>query len=185
MPNTLISLSTPFWVDGLERTPIGPVSAAVTEMGLARLNFCSPQMLKQELNAHPVFDGQTRGGMLENVLDQIQAYFNKARESFDFPLDWRVFTEFQQQVLKATLAIPFGQVRTYQQLAAQIGKPQAARAVGNAEAHNLIPLVIPCHRVVNSTGGLHGYSAPGGLDTKAWLLRMEGHQVTNNQLQEI
>ncbi len=91
-----------------------------------------------------------------------------------FQIDWSVLTPFQQKVLQATLAIPYGQTRTYAEIAQQVGKPRAARAVGRAEATNPMPVVIPCHRVIGSDGKLHGYGAGEGLPTKAWLLELEG-----------
>jgi len=97
-------------------------------------------------------------------------------------VDWSNFSPFQLAALKATMKIPYGQVRTYSDIAAQIGRgPGAARAIGRAEATNPIPIVIPCHRVVGSDGDLRGYGAPGGKDTKAWLLRLEGHQLAQQQ----
>jgi methylated-DNA-[protein]-cysteine S-methyltransferase len=104
---------------------------------------------------------------------QIREYLAAQRLSFSLPIDWSVLTPFQEQVLRATCSIPRGETRSYAEIAAQIGKPNAPRAVGRAEASNPIPLVIPCHRVIGSDGRLHGYGAPGGLETKAWLLELE------------
>jgi methylated-DNA-[protein]-cysteine S-methyltransferase len=80
---------------------------------------------------------------------------------------------FQVQALQLTLNIPYGQTSTYKEIALRLGKPLSARAVGRAEATNPIPLVIPCHRVLGSDGGLHGYGGPGGIKLKAWLLALE------------
>ncbi len=82
-------------------------------------------------------------------------------------------TPFQLQVLHLTTHIPYGQTSTYKDIAIQVGKPNAARAVGRVEATNPIPLVIPCHRVLGSDGSLHGYGGPGGIKLKAWLLQLE------------
>jgi methylated-DNA-[protein]-cysteine S-methyltransferase len=76
-------------------------------------------------------------------------------------------------VLRITSQIPYGETRTYQEIAVQIGKQHAARAVGRVEATNPIPLIIPCHRVLGSDGTLHGYGGPGGIKLKAWLLDLE------------
>jgi methylated-DNA-[protein]-cysteine S-methyltransferase len=83
-------------------------------------------------------------------------------------------SEFQRRVLNIALKIPRGKVLTYGDVAKAIGKPQASRAVGQALGHNPVPIVIPCHRVLGADGSLHGYSAGGGLQTKAWLLQLEG-----------
>ena len=111
---------------------------------------------------------------LAKSLAQMVEYLDGARRDFDLQIDWSVLTPFQQSVLQATFAIPYGQTRTYAQIAQQVGNPRAARAVGRAEATNPMPVVIPCHRVVGTDGKLHGYGAGDGLKTKAWLLEMEG-----------
>jgi methylated-DNA-[protein]-cysteine S-methyltransferase len=89
-------------------------------------------------------------------------------------VDWSLLRPFQQSVLRATYAIPFGETRTYKEIAEQVGHPNAARAVGRAEATNPMPLVLPCHRVIGMDGKLHGYGMAEGLITKAWLLKLEG-----------
>jgi methylated-DNA-[protein]-cysteine S-methyltransferase len=88
-------------------------------------------------------------------------------------LDLSTRTKFQQQVLTFTSLIPYGRTSTYKDIALQVGKMNAARAVGRVEATNPIPLVIPCHRVLGSDGSLHGYGGPGGIKLKAWLLNLE------------
>jgi methylated-DNA-[protein]-cysteine S-methyltransferase len=107
---------------------------------------------------------------------QVEEYLNGQRDTFELDIDWALCTPFQRQVLEQHLAIPYGETRTYGQLAAQIGKPLAARAVGRAGATNPIPLIIPCHRVIGADGNLRGYGAPGGIQTKAWLLELEKRQ---------
>jgi methylated-DNA-[protein]-cysteine S-methyltransferase len=104
---------------------------------------------------------------------QVSQYLQGKRETFDIPIDWSVLTPFKEQALRATYAIPYGQVMTYGEIAQQLGNPRAARAVGRAEATNPMPLVIPCHRVIGADGELHGYGAGAGLETKAWLLELE------------
>jgi methylated-DNA-[protein]-cysteine S-methyltransferase len=83
-------------------------------------------------------------------------------------------TPFQQTALQAVFTIPYGRLRTYGPIAQEIGKTGAVRAVGRSNATNPRPIIVPCHRVLGADGKLHGCSAPGGLDTKAWLLRLEG-----------
>jgi methylated-DNA-[protein]-cysteine S-methyltransferase len=83
------------------------------------------------------------------------------------------FTPFQQRVYRAVMKIPFGEVMSYGGIARMIGQPEAARGIGGAMARNPLPIIIPCHRVVGSSGKLTGYSAPGGIASKSWLLEME------------
>jgi len=110
---------------------------------------------------------------IQEAARQVEAYLDGRRGGFDLPIDWGALTPFQQAALRATLAIPRGETRTYQQIAEQIGRPRAARAVGRAEATNPLPLVIPCHRVVGTDGSLHGYGFGKGLKTKTWLQELE------------
>ena len=111
--------------------------------------------------------------------DQIEAYLRGNLKQFDLPIDWSTSTAFQQQVLKETCKIAYGQVKTYADIANALGNPKAIRAVGGAVARNPMPLVIPCHRVVSLHGKLRGYSGRGGVQTKAWLLQMEGHLLVS------
>jgi methylated-DNA-[protein]-cysteine S-methyltransferase len=104
---------------------------------------------------------------------QIREYLAGERREFELDIDLSAMTAFQEAALRLTLAIPYGRVSTYSEIARQMGKPLAARAVGRAEATSPMPLVIPCHRVLGTDGGLHGYGAPGGVKTKAWLLELE------------
>ena len=106
-------------------------------------------------------------------LAHLREYFAGKRRAFPLEIAWNTLPPFQRAVLQATAAIPYGETRTYGQIAAAIGKPGAARAVGRALASNPMPIVIPCHRVVSADGRLHGYSGPGGLETKARLLALE------------
>jgi O-6-methylguanine DNA methyltransferase len=111
---------------------------------------------------------------VRNVAWQIRDYLRGQRRSFQIRIDWSMLrTSFQRRALTAVLSIPYGQTRSYKQIAAQIGRQRAVRAVGRANAANPLPLVIPCHRVVGADGDLRGYGGAGGIRTKAWLLRME------------
>ncbi|MEJ2759386.1 MAG: methylated-DNA--[protein]-cysteine S-methyltransferase [Anaerolineales bacterium] len=110
------------------------------------------------------------------VLAQVKAYLRGELMEFSTAIDWNRMTSFQTAVYRVVLAIPYGETRTYGQIAAQIGKPRAARAVGAANSANPLPLIIPCHRLVGTDGSLRGYSGVGGLKTKRWLLNLEkGH----------
>ena len=109
---------------------------------------------------------------------QLKQFFNQERKEFDLPL-LMVGTEFQKQVWKALLDIPFGETRTYQDLANILGNPKAIRAVASANGANAISIIIPCHRIIGSDGKLIGYA--GGLPAKKKLLELEGG-ITNAQL---
>lgn len=114
-------------------------------------------------------------GWLPNLQERIVAYFNG--ENVDFSVDPPILldhaTAFSRRVLNACRAIPFGQTRTYSDLAKQVGSPGAARAVGSVMASNPVPLIVPCHRVLRTDGGLGGFSAPGGTVAKRRLLELE------------
>jgi methylated-DNA-[protein]-cysteine S-methyltransferase len=163
------------WIGVLETSPLGTVWVAVTERGLAAVDFgVTRELFLQALYARGfgllVFD-QPRTA---KAVEQLGEYLLGERRVFDLPIDWSSLTPFQVRALQLTCAIPFGQVSTYGEIARQMGKPAAARAVGRAEATNPMPLVIPCHRVLGSDGALHGYGAGEGLKTKQWLLALEG-----------
>ena len=111
---------------------------------------------------------------LTNITRQLAEYLDGKRKKFEVKIDWSVLTPFQQTVLQAVRHIDYGRTQTYGDIARQLGKPKAARAVGRANATNPMPIIIPCHRVLGANGSLHGYSAPGGVETKARLLRLEG-----------
>jgi methylated-DNA-[protein]-cysteine S-methyltransferase len=104
------------------------------------------------------------------VVRQLTEYFAGSRREFDLPLDPQG-TEFQRRVLDQLLAIPYGETRSYRDIAIAIGNPRAVRAVGGANGSNPLPIVIPCHRVIGSSGDLTGFG--GGMDTKRYLLDLE------------
>ncbi|NLZ25982.1 MAG: methylated-DNA--[protein]-cysteine S-methyltransferase [Chloroflexi bacterium] len=113
---------------------------------------------------------------------QYKAYFAKKLKRFDLPLAMDGLSPFTQKVLKLLQDLPFGEICSYKELAIQAGKPDAARTVGGMMARNRWLIAIPCHRVLPVSGKIGMYSAPGGADTKAWLLRHEGHRVENDQI---
>lgn len=108
--------------------------------------------------------------ILRKTAGQLDEYFAGSRSQFDLELDFNG-TDFQRRVWEALLKIPFGETRTYRQIAESIGNPKAVRAVGAANGRNPISIVAPCHRVIGSTGALTGFA--GGLKTKEYLLRLE------------
>lgn len=146
-------------------TVIGPVYAAVNDWGVARVSLGLPIDL-------PAADGPAPA-LLQTVLDELREYFAGQRQVFDLPLDWRGMSPFDEAARRAAGAIPYGQTRTYGQLAVQLGRAGAARAVGRAMALNPLPLLIPCHRVLAADGRLRGFAAPDGVESKARLLKLE------------
>jgi methylated-DNA-[protein]-cysteine S-methyltransferase len=112
---------------------------------------------------------------LQAAARQLQEYFAVKRRAFDLPLNPQG-TEFQQRVWRELVQIPFGETRSYGQLAKLLGNPNGSRAVGLANGRNPIALIVPCHRVIGADGSLTGFG--GGLDRKEWLLSHEGHPGT-------
>ncbi len=112
--------------------------------------------------------------MLHKVKQQLEEYFAGQRQQFDLPLDFQG-TAFQQQVWQALLNIPYGETRSYKEIAVQLGNEKAVRAVGAANGKNPISIIAPCHRVIGSSGALVGFA--GGLDKKQILLNLEQSQI--------
>lgn len=119
----------------------------------------------------------TNGQVLMQAIQELDEYFDGKRTSFGIPLDLSHGTPFQQQVWQALLSIPYGQTISYATLAKQIGKPTAFRACANANGKNPISLIIPCHRVIASDGGLGGYT--GGIKIKQTLLAFESQDISD------
>lgn len=149
-------------------SPVGELTLVASEHGLAAVLWenddpkrvrLEPRVERQD---HPVLD---------EAGQQLGEYFAGQREAFDLPLDFKG-TDFQKSVWAALLTIPFGETRSYADIAGQIGKPSACRAVGAANGRNPISIIAPCHRVVGANGALTGFA--GGLDAKRYLLGLEG-----------
>ena len=148
------------------------IRLVATGAGICRLEFERPAGAPSGAARHggvPEAD-PVAGRLLAEAARQLEEYFAGRRRHFDLPLDV-TGTEFQRRVWKAVSEIPYGQTMTYAQLAAHIGSPRAFRAVGAANGANPVSILVPCHRVVASGGGLGGYS--GGLDLKKRLLALE------------
>jgi methylated-DNA-[protein]-cysteine S-methyltransferase len=148
-------------------SPVGRLKLVASSDGLSAILWDKDNPRRVRLNvvapddAHPV--------LLETER-QLTEYFSGRRKIFDLTLDF-AGTEFQRKVWQALLTIPFGEVRSYGQIAKQIGSPNAVRAVGAANGRNPISIIAPCHRVIGSTGELTGFA--GGLAAKAYLLELE------------
>lgn len=175
-------------------SPLGPIALAATPAGLLAVEIgigdldawreMVDRWMTQNRSARttrrmhsPVLVVMARGpgatDMCRKAAVQLDEYFAGERQTFDLPLDRSLFSSFQIKVLPRVQAIPYGQTRTYGDLARQIRRPAAARAVGQANARNPLAIVVPCHRLVGADGSLRGYGAPGGIRVKAWLLEHE------------
>jgi methylated-DNA-[protein]-cysteine S-methyltransferase len=162
------------WIDVAELTPLGPVWVAARRNGIIAVEIqADPKSFEAEIRHR--FDSEIRhsGQPIDPPIAQIKEYLHGVRTVFRVKIDWSIMSPFQKQVLQRVAAIPYGQVTTYGKIARQIGRPSASRAVGQANGRNPIPLIIPCHRVIGADGNLRGYGAPGGVQTKRWLLDME------------
>jgi O-6-methylguanine DNA methyltransferase len=160
-------------------SPVGPLFLAASSKGLVALEFDArlpgqqtirpnPRDLRQE-NDRVRFEESSR--VMSGYLRELEEYFAGTRRQFVFPLDLRG-TEFQLACWRALVAIPFGETRSYGDIARAVGRPQGFRAVGMANNRNPIAIVVPCHRVIASDGTLCGYG--GGLEIKRKLLELEG-----------
>jgi methylated-DNA-[protein]-cysteine S-methyltransferase len=157
-------------------SPVGDLVIAATPTGLVNIAYedfrggldpvlehlaarLSPRILEQPAR-------------LDAVRRELDEYFERRRTTFDLPIDWTLYSPFGRRVLQATAEIPFGHTATYGQVAARSGNPKASRAAGRALGANAIPIVVPCHRVIGTSGKLTGYT--GGMHRKEALLRLEG-----------
>jgi methylated-DNA-[protein]-cysteine S-methyltransferase len=153
-------------------TPLGRLVVAVTARGLVRLAYPGEEDVLEEL-ARVVSPRILRlAGRTDEARRELDEYFEGRRVRFEFPVDWSLTRGFTRKVLRATSRIPFGKLSTYREVASRAGSERAYRAAGNALGSNPIPIVVPCHRVVHSGGGLGGYT--GGLERKEFLLTLEG-----------
>ena len=158
---------------------IGPLFLAASARGLVALEFDTRKPGQQSIRPNPRrLREEQKGFKFEDSLQQMQPYLSELEEyfagkrrEFTFPLDLRG-TDFQRACWRALLAIPYGETRTYADIARAVDKPNAFRAVGMANNRNPIAIVVPCHRVIASDGTLCGYG--GGLDVKRKLLELEG-----------
>ncbi len=158
----------------LNNTPLGNLRLVVSDLGLVAVEWADSQPDLDSLVHRLRRPVELNESKLRLYKKEILEYLQGKRRAFTFPIDWQSLRPFQRKALQAVFKIPYGQLRTYAQVAAKIGHPNAPRAVGRANATNPMPLVIPCHRVIGTDGKLHGYGGGNGLPTKVWLLKMEG-----------
>jgi methylated-DNA-[protein]-cysteine S-methyltransferase len=155
-------------------SPFGPLLLAATPRGLVRVSLPAydPEETLEELAARispRVLEAPAR---LDEARRQLDLYFEGRLTKFDLPLDWQLTAGFRSKVQHAIARIPYGQTRSYMEIAASAGNERAVRAAGTACGSNPIPIVVPCHRVLRSGGALGGYG--GGLPMKEALLELEG-----------
>ena len=136
-------------------SPLGPITLVESDGRITALDWRA--------------GGEDHSPLLDEAIAQLRAYFDRRLTAFDLPLDYG--SGFQEQVRQAMAAIPYGETRRYGDLAREIGAP--AQAIGQACGANPIPILIPCHRVL-AANGLGGFSAKGGVESKVFLLRLEG-----------
>jgi methylated-DNA-[protein]-cysteine S-methyltransferase len=155
-------------------SPFGPLLLATTRRGLVRIGMPNqdPEALLVDLATRVSPRVIETASQLEQVRRELDLYFEGRLRDFTLPLDWRLTKDFRRRVLRATARIPYGETRSYRQMAARAGNERAVRAAGTALGSNPIPIVVPCHRVLRTGGGLGGYG--GGLPMKEALLSLEG-----------
>ncbi len=153
-------------------SPIGALLVAVTPAGVCRISF-DPDPERQLESLARAFGARVLRAVrpVERARRELDEYFAGRRATFDLPVDLGPLPAFQRLVLAELARVPYGATETYGGLAARVGRPRAARAVGGALNRNPVPIVLPCHRVVGSTGRLVGYA--GGRELKARLLALE------------
>jgi methylated-DNA-[protein]-cysteine S-methyltransferase len=149
-------------------SPVGDLLLAATPRGLARISYTVEDADESLARA---FGVRVLRAPLDEVRRELDEYFEGRRREFDLALDLRV-APFNEAVLHELARVPYGQLDTYGSLAAKVGKPKAARAIGMVMNRNPIPIVLPCHRIVGANGSLTGYA--GGLHVKRALLELEG-----------
>ena len=154
-------------------SPLGPLTVAATSRGLVRLAYPDRPLdevlgLLAEAVSPRVLEAPAR---LDPIRRELDEYFQGRRRRFETRIDWALTAGFFRRVLQATARIGYGQVRTYTEVAERAGNAKAVRAAGNGLGSNPIPVVVPCHRVVRTGGGLGGYT--GGLERKQFLLGLE------------
>ena len=170
--------SQTIYLGELNNTPLRDLRIVVSDLGLVAIEWADAQ---PELDRYlrrlkrPVEPNQKK---IAPYAKELKEYLQGKRTAFTIPIDWTFFTPFQREALQAVYRIPYGETRTYIDIAREIDRPRAYRAMGAANAMNPLPIIVPCHRVIGMDGKLHGYGGGEGVKTKEWLLRMEGAVMT-------
>lgn len=169
---TYASLSAPAWLGDI-LVAQGPNGIVAVTMGDPEYGFLS---YVERITGIPATRNQES---LRPVLDRFQAYIDGDLKALEMPTDWSLMTPFQRLVLKETKLIQPGSVSSYGEIAERVGRPQGARAVGQALRRNPMPMVIPCHRIIGSDGSMTGFGGPSGIERKRALLRHEGYLLVD------
>jgi len=171
----IVELDKPQQIDyAVWRSPVGDILVAAAEGAVIRImlpaeNQIDPvNSLQKEFSGIPCVENPSK---LKNIIKELDAYFQNGRKTFTLNLAFLNGTKFQKSVWKALAQVPYGETRTYGDIARKIGKPKAFRVVGGANNANPIPIMIPCHRIIGADGSLVGFG--GGLEMKARLLQLE------------
>ena len=153
------------------QSPLGNITMAATDKGLAGLWFEGQKHLPAELQGSQAWPENANHPVLQMARQQLTEYFAGKRATFELPLDLAGGTAFQQSVWHALLKIESGSTQSYGDISRQVGKPTAFRAVGAAVGRNPVSIIVPCHRVIGGKGALTGYA--GGIERKTHLLQLE------------
>ncbi len=162
------------YIGELNGTPVGDLRLAASDLGLVAVEWADSRFQFDAYLQRLKWPIQPNAKKIAPYARELREYLNGRRSAFTIPIDWSLFRPFQREALQAVFRIPYGETCTYHDIAIEIGRPNASRAVGRANATNPMPIVIPCHRVIGRDGKLHGYGGGEGLKTKEWLLRLEG-----------
>ena len=175
---TKTPVSNPIYVGELNGTPLGDFRLAASDLGLVAIEWADAQPEFDSYLARLKRPIQPNQKKIAPYAKELREYLSGKRTAFTIPIDWTLFTPFQREALQAVFRVPYGETRTYLDIAIEIDRPHAYRAMGRANATNPMPIVIPCHRIIGTDGKLHGYGGGEGLPTKEWLLKLEGAVMT-------
>lgn len=158
----------------LNGSPLGDFRLIASDLGLVALEWADNQLALDAYLKKIKHTPEPNQRKITPYARELKEYLAGKRTAFTIPIDWTFLTPFQREALQAVYRIPYGETRTYIDIAREIDRPRAYRAVGAANAMNPMPIIVPCHRLLGVDGKLHGYGGKGGLRTKEWLLKMEG-----------
>ena len=153
-----------------------------TDLGWWRIEATDGILTRVDLVTSPGPATETVNPVLKEAAQQLQAYLDGTLQVFSLPLAWESLSGFRRDVLQVVAGIPFGELLSYGDIAKLIGRLGSGQAVGAAVGSNPWLIVVPCHRVIGSDRKLHGFSAPGGLLTKTWLLQHEKHEIIGGKV---